>query len=660
MPINKEFYMTNNYKMSFYEAPISNNIPVSELSLNEVVEKIKFDDEIKSNTLLIQSLVDDKTRNQLKCKLLPSITVSGTFSNRKYDGLIEHSGLLCLDIDKIIDPIELNNIKIKLLEDNLIDTVLLFVSPSGSGLKWFVKIPPKHNTHLMYFLAVENYLSVTYNIKVDSSGKDVTRKCLIAHDPKAFSRDLSMAKELDQRFIDNWLPTKEDVKREEFEDLNLDEKIYRLTELVNQINEKQISIADTYDNWHLIGFALAELGEKGREFFHKISKFSPKYDLDENDEKFTSLLNDYNGSITLGTLYYIAKQFGVLHKMSNSKVESSNFDNKVKYSKKLRTMPERLDDAKKLPKLSLLLGNIWCKGEVHVLFGDNGTGKSIWATQIADALSKGTNTFPNLPNQVGPQKVLFYDFELSDTQIIDRYSDEEGNIYPFNSNLIHDQWDFSDPYFTQSKERIDKRIFDKMKNDIDEYKPDVIIIDNITFLRSEANQDANVALSLTNSLIEIKKKHGISMIVLAHTPKVKPGLPITNNDLAGSKNISNFADSISAIGVSSTNNQIKYIKSIKCRSTPKEFEANNVIMVKQEKLGSFLQFTYLGQGNEYELIKDPVKLRDDEEKEGLKQEVINLHSQGKSYRQIEDLTGLGKSSIGRIIQDYRIDDNILL
>ena len=46
-----------------------------------------------------------------------------------------------------------------------------------------------------------------------------------------------------------------------------------------------------------------------------------------------------------------------------------------------------LNDAKKLPKMSRLLGNIWCKGEVHILFGDNGTGKSIWATQIADALS---------------------------------------------------------------------------------------------------------------------------------------------------------------------------------------------------------------------------------------------------------------------------------
>ena len=659
MPLKKKI-MTN-LKISFFEAPISNNIPSSEISLNEIVQKIKLDEDIKSNTLLVQSISEEKTKNQLKCKLFPSITSSGRFSYRNFDGFIEHSGLICLDIDKISDKNQLEKMKEDLLNDNLIDTVLLFVSPSGSGLKWFVRIPPVKNMHLMYFLAIENYLMKNYNIKVDSSGKDVTRKCLIPHDLNAFVSEKSLIKELDQKFLDVWLPIREEAAKDEINHIDLDEKIKKISALASKITEKGISIADSYENWHLIGFSLAEIGEKGREFFHLISKESKKYDKYENDEKFSSLLDDYNGSITLGTLFYIAKQFGIEFTSSTWK-QKQGIDNtsQSNYNLKLRSLTERLNDAKKLPKMSRLLGNIWCKGEVHILFGDNGTGKSIWATQIADALSKGKNTFDNLPNQAGVQKVLFYDFELSDTQIGDRYSDDNGNLYQFDPNLIHDKIEFNHPYFRDSKEKIDRLIIKKIKDDIIEYKPDVLIIDNITYLRTEATQDANVALEVVRSLDELKKTYGLSIIVLAHTPKIKHGYPITNNDLAGSKNLSNFADSISAIGVSSDDNSIKYIKSIKARSTEKEFDTNNVILVQQVKEGSFLKFNYLEQANEYDLIRDPLKVKDDEIKENLKREIINLNNQGKSYREIEELTGISKSKIGRIIQDYRIDDNILL
>lgn len=651
---------TNNY-MSYFEAPISNNNPIGDILLNELAQKIKFDEEIKSNTMLVQSMDEKKTRDLLKCKLLPSVTSSGKFSYRNFDGFIRHSGLMCLDIDKISDKNQLETIKNNLLTDKEIGTLLLFVSPSGSGLKWFIKIPPVKNTHLMYFLAVENYLNTVYKIIVDTSGKDVTRKCLVGHDPSAFIADITSVNELNQSFLEKWLPIQERVTNKEFDNTDVEEKIQRLSALVSKIMEMNISIAESYENWHLIGFSLAEIGERGRDFFHILSKASKKYNVSESDEKFTSLLNDYNGSVTLGTLYYLAKQFGIDIK-SSAKAEIKNNEYAVSdsYSKKLRALPDRLNDAKNLPKMTRLLGNIWCKGEVHILFGDNGTGKSIWATQIAEALTKGKSTFCNLPNQSGVQNVLFYDFELSDTQIVDRYSDSNGNIHQFAPNLIHDNLEFNDPYFTNSKEKIDHLIIKKIKKDIIEYKPDILIIDNITYLRTEATQDANVALELIRALIDFKKTFGLSILILAHTPKIKHGYPITNNDLAGSKNLSNLVDSISAIGVSAEDNSVKYIKSIKCRSTEKEFDTGNVILVKQEKEGSFLKFTYLGQGNEYDLIRDPLKVKDDEIKENLKREIINLNNAGKSYREIEELTGISKSKIGRIIQEYQIDDNILL
>ncbi|MEW6004964.1 MAG: PriCT-2 domain-containing protein [Stygiobacter sp.] len=70
---------------------------------------------------------------------------------------------------------------------------------------------------------------------------------------------------------------------------------------------------DNYDEYLRVGFALASLGEEGREFFLLIGKDNPKYTEDTEaalNKKFDSLLKDYRGDITLGTLFEIAKKFG--------------------------------------------------------------------------------------------------------------------------------------------------------------------------------------------------------------------------------------------------------------------------------------------------------------------------------------------------------------
>lgn len=67
-----------------------------------------------------------------------------------------------------------------------------------------------------------------------------------------------------------------------------------------------------YDDWMRIGFALASLGEKGREYFLRISSNNPKYNDTEEliNSKFDGFLKDYNGEIKTGTLYEIARRYG--------------------------------------------------------------------------------------------------------------------------------------------------------------------------------------------------------------------------------------------------------------------------------------------------------------------------------------------------------------
>ena len=70
---------------------------------------------------------------------------------------------------------------------------------------------------------------------------------------------------------------------------------------------------DNYDDFLRIGFALASIGEDGREYFLLIGKDNPKYPEDTESalsKKFDGLLKDYRGDITLGSFFEIAKKYG--------------------------------------------------------------------------------------------------------------------------------------------------------------------------------------------------------------------------------------------------------------------------------------------------------------------------------------------------------------
>jgi hypothetical protein len=111
------------------------------------------------------------------------VTFSGTFSTRKDSNLIEHSSLITIDLDDLDNP---QAIKKLLLEDEFLETALLFFSPSGNGIKWIVEIDLTKYSHATYFDAISNYLMTAYRLKVDPSGKDVSRACFIPHDKECF------------------------------------------------------------------------------------------------------------------------------------------------------------------------------------------------------------------------------------------------------------------------------------------------------------------------------------------------------------------------------------------------------------------------------------------------------------------------------------------
>lgn len=129
----------------------------------------------------IRGLEDKKDRNALKLKL-PAYTFSGVFSYRNETSLVKHSGLLCLDFDGL-SPEELEDAKNTLAQDKY--THLLFISPSGNGLKLIIKIPDDPATHKYSCKAAFEYFNVAIKSNSDEL-EDVSRVCYDSYDPEAF------------------------------------------------------------------------------------------------------------------------------------------------------------------------------------------------------------------------------------------------------------------------------------------------------------------------------------------------------------------------------------------------------------------------------------------------------------------------------------------
>ena len=84
-----------------------------------------------------------------------------------------------------------------------------------------------------------------------------------------------------------------------------DQTIIDVEDCVNQIVEQKINLTeDNYKKYIDIGFSLAQLGEKGRNFFHTVCSQSAKYNQLQEDKTFSDLLNRFTeNGITIATFF---------------------------------------------------------------------------------------------------------------------------------------------------------------------------------------------------------------------------------------------------------------------------------------------------------------------------------------------------------------------
>ena len=178
---------------SIFRRPITNKYPYQVVNLIDVYNYI-ISDYAKDRTREYRAIKDERYRRQYKSDKFDYCTFSGIFRVRVDKAIIQHSGLLCLDFDHLKD---VEGTFEALKEDHYFDTLLLFRSPSGDGLKWVISFNDSFYRYgndgesygeyqVRFFASLYNYIFNHYGVEVDRSCRNLSRACFLPHDPAAY------------------------------------------------------------------------------------------------------------------------------------------------------------------------------------------------------------------------------------------------------------------------------------------------------------------------------------------------------------------------------------------------------------------------------------------------------------------------------------------
>lgn len=227
-----------------------------------------------------------------------------------------------------------------------------------------------------------------------------------------------------------------------------------------------------------------------------------------------------------------------------------------------------------------ICGKLLCKGDTLVIYSSDGEGKSTLAMDMCIGIANGSKTHllseQEVPSAPRPQRVYYFDAELSDDDIKMRFNPDYH--YPDNLKRI------SHVYSTVQE------LFDSIESFVYNGKSDVTIcIDNLSAIIPTSSANAYRDLFLRqNSIKEKARADGfyVTFIIITHTTKTVPGH--INENFYGSAYLGNLSASRIALLPTRFGEDYKMLKVQKNRKMPKD---GNVIVVKRVTT-PYLHFEY--------------------------------------------------------------------
>ena len=272
--------------------------PMDTITIDAFIDGIR-EGRWKHQVETVRNCIDKESRDEAK-KSVPSVTCSGTFTQRNQESMVKHSGFICIDVDVRVD-------RSTLCRDQY--TYALFDSVSGNGVAILVKISPdKHRESFEY---LQRYYYDQYGLVIDPKPRNIASLRFVSYDPHLYINPESKQSK-------HTLPKPKPAKS-----LPLVYTQDEIGTLVRSAQDRRVNIAESYEDYLNLSFALAdELGESGRSYFHALCSTSAKYRQEQADRQYDiALKRESSGrKVTIGTFYHMLKQAGISLPKSDSSV----------------------------------------------------------------------------------------------------------------------------------------------------------------------------------------------------------------------------------------------------------------------------------------------------------------------------------------------------
>lgn len=179
-PKKREFWKPEPKTFSFLRKGVWNVEPCGVMDPYSAYTYIR-DGVSRPQTERLRNIFNPDAFKKYKRSQFETVVFSGVYDKKCDEGLKKPSGYVCFDFDHI----DVKATRELLMGLTQFETVLMFKSPSGHGVKWVVNNKTLFH-HKAFYVAVYNYLKENYHLVADLDAADLSHGCLLPWDPDVY------------------------------------------------------------------------------------------------------------------------------------------------------------------------------------------------------------------------------------------------------------------------------------------------------------------------------------------------------------------------------------------------------------------------------------------------------------------------------------------